>query len=304
MATDFLSSKFSNLPVGETTTLERRRAQLQADRINRINRQGDIFVRQYVNAIRRAALAALRQGQRVEITDAAIEKIVDELVGLSLVSYFSAAKSFRRAQPTLPDALPHRTVLSLSSFDTDVARIARGFDINVGTLSKRLRTIVAPNVRESLHTVKDRINKELSELSANKVPTRQATKILTDRLEEMGVAPRNSGYVETLVRTHSQLSYNAAQHVELTKDTEIWGYKYVTVGDDRVRPEHEKLDGLTKEKDNPIWNTIWPPNGWNCRCQVLAIYDPEPETRLPRNTVDLVDPSFRFNPGLELGIAS
>lgn len=46
--------------------------------------------------------------------------------------------------------------------------------------------------------------------------------------------------------------------------------EYATVGDERVRAEHVALDGITLPIDNVFWNTNYPPNGWNCRCDVLA----------------------------------
>jgi SPP1 gp7 family putative phage head morphogenesis protein len=41
---------------------------------------------------------------------------------------------------------------------------------------------------------------------------------------------------------------------------------YVTVGDDRVRPAHRELEGVTRPVDDPFWSIYYPPNGWNCRC--------------------------------------
>lgn len=277
-------------PTGITTDSERRQAEQQADALNRINRQSNIFVRKYTDVLKKAAIIALRQGKKLELTDRVIDLVTTELIGLSVLAYFTGAKATQKQVKQL----------SLSSFDKDVSRIAKGFDINVGTLSKRLHKIVGPNVRENLHEAKRKINTALSELSAKQVPTKQATKILTSKLADMGLSPNSPAYVETLVRTHNQLAYNAAQHVELNKDNELWGYKYVTVGDDRVRPEHWRLDGLVRKKDDVIWDKIWPPNGWNCRCQPLAIYEPEPVSRLPKNITDLIDPAFRFNPGKEL----
>lgn len=44
--------------------------------------------------------------------------------------------------------------------------------------------------------------------------------------------------------------------------------KYETVGDARVRPDHQMLDGVIKPKSDPFWDTHYPPNGWLCRCDV------------------------------------
>lgn len=50
---------------------------------------------------------------------------------------------------------------------------------------------------------------------------------------------------------------------------------YRTVGDARVRQSHAALDGLTKPISDPIWATIYPPNGWGCRCDAEQSVDEE-----------------------------
>lgn len=43
---------------------------------------------------------------------------------------------------------------------------------------------------------------------------------------------------------------------------------YDAVNDDRTRPEHAAMDGITLPLDHPFWRTHFPPNGWYCRCTV------------------------------------
>lgn len=47
--------------------------------------------------------------------------------------------------------------------------------------------------------------------------------------------------------------------------------KYVTVGDERVRPTHRPLDGIVKPVNDPFWDAWFPPNGWRCRCIVQQL---------------------------------
>lgn len=47
--------------------------------------------------------------------------------------------------------------------------------------------------------------------------------------------------------------------------------EYRTVGDARVREEHRALNGVRKPMDDPFWKTWYPPNGYNCRCTVIAV---------------------------------
>lgn len=46
-------------------------------------------------------------------------------------------------------------------------------------------------------------------------------------------------------------------------------WEYRTVGDDKVRAEHRDLNGIILPADDPLWQKIYPPNGWKCRCYVV-----------------------------------
>ncbi|WP_306353695.1 minor capsid protein [Flavobacterium sp. '19STA2R22 D10 B1'] len=45
--------------------------------------------------------------------------------------------------------------------------------------------------------------------------------------------------------------------------------EFSTVGDNRVRPEHKLLDKFTAPKSDPVWNRIYPPLAFGCRCTVI-----------------------------------
>ena len=83
---------------------------------------------------------------------------------------------------------------------------------------------------------------------------------------------------------------SAANYHSLRKDVEKFPYwEYVTVGDHAVRPEHAKLDGLILPANDPAWQRIFPPNGWNCRCHVVA------RTRAEVEGVDFADMESKVN---------
>jgi SPP1 gp7 family putative phage head morphogenesis protein len=60
------------------------------------------------------------------------------------------------------------------------------------------------------------------------------------------------------------------QDIEETKEEKPF-LEYVTAGDDRVREEHEELEGTIEPVDSPFWEEFYPPNGWNCRCSVSEL---------------------------------
>lgn len=64
--------------------------------------------------------------------------------------------------------------------------------------------------------------------------------------------------------------------------------RYETVGDAKVRPEHQVWDGVVLPIDHPFWNTRYPPNDWGCRCDVVQTDEapaerPVNQGKVPRN---------------------
>ncbi|MEX2126959.1 MAG: phage minor head protein [Xanthobacteraceae bacterium] len=47
--------------------------------------------------------------------------------------------------------------------------------------------------------------------------------------------------------------------------------RYVTAGDAQVRATHRLWHGVVLPADHSFWRTHWPPNGFNCRCEVQSV---------------------------------
>ncbi|HMR46447.1 MAG TPA: phage minor head protein [Bacteroidia bacterium] len=86
----------------------------------------------------------------------------------------------------------------------------------------------------------------------------------------------NRVYLKTEYDTAVSVAQNAAAWNRFKADEKLYPYlKYQTAGDSRVRPEHAALDGrifrISKHKE---WDGIYPPNGYNCRCEMIQLsYD-------------------------------
>jgi len=151
-----------------------------------------------------------------------------------------------------------------------------------------------------------RINKDLRNTIADLIERGahidEGVEVLGERFDALGLTPTSGYRLETLFRTHVQLAYNAgrwnADQDDAIQDI-LWGYRYSTVGDDRVRPSHAELDGVTLPKNHPLWKRIFPPNGWNCRCAVIPLFKARAERKPPKG-FDGPDEGFDFNPGLVL----
>lgn len=102
--------------------------------------------------------------------------------------------------------------------------------------------------------------------------SRRARKLISEYVPLDDVPP--DGYLKTNYKTALSSSFGAAQYQRL-QDKSIKGlypaYRYMTRQDSRVRPEHALLHERVFYSVDPIWQKIYPPNGWNCRCYVIPL---------------------------------
>ena len=88
-----------------------------------------------------------------------------------------------------------------------------------------------------------------------------------------------------------QSAYSAARYQRLRDNVDNRPYwQYSAVGDARTRPAHLALSGKIYRYDDPFWTTFYPPNGFNCRCTVIALSDRD----LARRGIDEVGDSSEF----------
>jgi len=77
----------------------------------------------------------------------------------------------------------------------------------------------------------------------------------------------NQTYLKTEYDTAYQSALMACKWDTLSATCDY--LEYSTAKDNRVRPQHAVLDGLTLPVNSPVWNNIWPPIDWNCRCTIV-----------------------------------
>lgn len=63
----------------------------------------------------------------------------------------------------------------------------------------------------------------------------------------------------------------AAKWKDFEADGDCYNLQYRTAHDNRVRPEHKVLHGITLPASDPFWDEFFPPNGWRCRCTVVQV---------------------------------
>ena len=100
--------------------------------------------------------------------------------------------------------------------------------------------------------------------------------------------------LKTIYLTNTQSAYMAGRYVEMMDSLDTHPYwEYVAVNDNRTRDTHRLMHGRVYEATDPIWNTMYPPLDYRCRCRVKPLSESRGERRvLPRaeletQTVDI-----------------
>lgn len=120
-----------------------------------------------------------------------------------------------------------------------------------------------------------------------------------DIVNTIGFSEANPYYLETVFRTNSSSAINAGAFVRAMNEKDIEMLTYSAVLDKKTTQICQTLDGTTATKNNHIWDTITPPNHFNCRSRILSLTSLEInalgiEPKLPDTTPDIPE-SFRTN---------
>ena len=155
----------------------------------------------------------------------------------------------------------------------------------VGGLKSGYGTTVAYNTPATLAMQLMEYN--LFEFSASKTEARLAamTDLLINQEKneirsfadfESLASKRVSSFNKEWLQTEYNLSIavgqnSAAYHRFMAQKDDFPYVEYQTIGDASVRNEHAKLDGKVFSLSDPEAMKLWPPNGYNCRCEMLQV---------------------------------
>lgn len=120
----------------------------------------------------------------------------------------------------------------------------------------------------------------------------------------------NHNYLRSEYNHAVASSQMAVKWLDYERDGNDYYLQYRTADDEKVRAEHRVLNGITLPVGDPFWQSFLPPNGWNCRCNVVQVTkskyrksDSKKALRLGNEiTNDIKNRIFRFNPGKSLKI--
>lgn len=165
---------------------------------------------------------------------------------------------------------------------------------------QKLRKLYGNEAARVTRSASDLVEKKAAEAISESLKAGEHIKLAQARLltalESAGISEPSPFLCETLVRTGISQAYSAGQYNALNDDAlkdVHQGWQYVTVGDNRVRPEHEELDGMTADVDNEVWDKYLPPLGFNCRCTVIPLFS-DFEEDIPDDLPE-IDPEWAYD---------
>ncbi|MGQ7746676.1 phage head morphogenesis protein [Pectobacterium brasiliense] len=87
-------------------------------------------------------------------------------------------------------------------------------------------------------------------------------------LEGKKLTPRR---LKTIFETNMQAAYSAGRYEEQLANAEFRPYwERIGVMDSHIRPSHAALHGYIARYDDPVWQFMYPPDGYGCRCRIRA----------------------------------
>lgn len=264
-------------------------------------------VRPTLTALNTAIITAVRTGLPIrEAVNLVMESLERNLINTGVLGELEGR---RRTQLVVK---PRRRRL-FAAIDDVVSGLLTKTGMSIFDLEPvrdRYRARASAVVQGLRESVSEEVNETVEQAIRDNLHVGAAIGRVRERMETIGMTPDRPWMIENLIRTQTQIAYGAGRVLE-SRDPAIseilWGWQYVAVGDDRTRPNHMALDGVRLPKDDPRWNEIMPPSGFNCRCSVIEIFTDDPVSdRTAKEPVPVTingvtveprpDKGFDFNP--------
>jgi SPP1 gp7 family putative phage head morphogenesis protein len=108
----------------------------------------------------------------------------------------------------------------------------------------------------------------------------------------------NVHYLKTEYNQALRTAQMAGKWANYDRLKDLYDLRFDTAGDDKVRKDHEKLDGITRPVDDKFWDKYYPPLDWGCRCQARQVAKGTPLTPEEKlKGIPKVPKAFQFNAG-------
>lgn len=94
--------------------------------------------------------------------------------------------------------------------------------------------------------------------------------------------------LRTIYHTNKQTAYAAGRWQRIQKTKEFFPYlQYMPSVSAKKRDNHTRYYGLLRPVDDPIWQSIFPPNGFGCKCWVKQLTQAQAEKLGVSDPIDL-----------------
>lgn len=98
--------------------------------------------------------------------------------------------------------------------------------------------------------------------------------------------------LKTIYSTNLRSAYQKGQY-DRTMESDLHPYLMYRIGPSlRHREQHLRWNNLIRPKDDPIWNSIFPPNGYGCKCYTVAVTEARKQ-KYERDGVPAYNPDTR-----------
>lgn len=241
---------------------------------------------QYTSDALRANLASmLDKGTRFGVKGYLLTHLQGQLATIMLTAHLAGMRramlTFQQKPKSLRASLEleqGKAELELSVFSNVLAYLNRKTKIDLNELQRKYDTLALKVLSSASDSINNELTKTVDSLIREGVHVKEARQVLGAKFDQLGLKPASKSQLETIFRTQTQIAFASGKY-KAERETgyiekELWGYRYVTTGDDRVRPMHAALEGTTLPKEHPFWEMFYPPNGWNCRCQAIPLFEP------------------------------
>ena len=92
--------------------------------------------------------------------------------------------------------------------------------------------------------------------------------------DALGVTRLNPFHLDTVFLTNIMTAYGEGRQVVMDSlsEDEFPFRQILTVGDNRVRTAHKKLDEYTAKASDPVWTWLKTPFTYKCRCRISPVH--------------------------------
>lgn len=291
------------------------------------------YARHYTAAVSKLLVAiAMRRDDEVRVARKQLEYVISQTMGIgevmgaasvlrsaAAVRLEMAGEAFRKSMVDLVAFRESAELLANVTFDEALADLIERTPVAMRTAAERTAERISQLygegrvvafARSAEQAVTERVQALIVQAVKEGLTEAQAgslIKVGVDKVRQETEA-WSEAYSRMAFRTNVNTAVTAGRFRQ-ANDQDVRDllpcFRFDAVGDDATRDNHDKLNGRIYKTDNPIWNRIAPPLGYNCRCTVSLVTLPQLRRmgRIGRQGIveDSVPPGAHADPGFRHG---